>query len=156
MKTLKRVFTFFFAALAITALAGCGVSKEDHEKTVSELSKTKEELAQTKAKMAEMEKSLNAAQAQLKSQAKKPSPAEAPTVEKKPETADKGMQEKLAATQKETDDLRAKVASLTGENNSLKSMLDKIKGEYAELQKKLGGGVQVPTQQLPAGLPKRP
>jgi hypothetical protein len=32
----------------------------------------------------------------------------------------------------------------------LKAMLDKLKAEFAELQKKLGGA----TQQLPSGLPK--
>jgi predicted RNase H-like nuclease (RuvC/YqgF family) len=115
-------------------LVGCGVSKEDYEKAVSELNKTKAELAQ------------------LKSQAGKPSPAEKPAVAEKPGTVDTGTQDKLAASQKETTECRAKVDSLTKENSSLKAMLDKLKAEYAELQKKLGGA----TQQLPSGLPKKP
>jgi predicted nuclease with TOPRIM domain len=65
------------------------------------------------------------------------------------------MQDKLAAAQKEATDLRAKVESLTGENANLKGMLDKLKAEYAEIQKKLGG-LQSPTKELPTGLPKKP
>jgi uncharacterized protein (DUF3084 family) len=168
MKALKRVLTFSFVTLAIMTLVGCGVSKEEHEKAVSELSKTKADLAQTKTKMADMEKSLSEAQAQLKSQAMQPAPAEKAAVAEKPAAVDTGMQDKLAAAQKEATDLRAKVDSLTGENANLKGMLDKLKAEYAEIQKKLGGGVpgvqtpaaQVPTSpaapQLPAGLPKKP
>ena len=56
MKALKPLLTLFFVALAVIALEGCGVSKEEHEKAVSELSKTKEELAQAKTKMGGMEK----------------------------------------------------------------------------------------------------
>jgi peptidoglycan hydrolase CwlO-like protein len=162
MKTFKRVLTSAFVILAVIAFAGCGVSKEDHEKAVSELSKTKADLAQAKTKMADLEKSLTEAQAKLKSQAMQPPPppppppAEKPTEVEKPASVDTGMQDKLAAAQKEATDLRAKVEGLTGENASLKGMLDKLKAEYAEIQKKLGGGAQVPSPQLPAGLPKRP
>ena len=157
MKALKRALTFLFVTLAIIALVGCGVSKEEHEKAVSELGKTKAELAQAKTKMADMEKSLSEAQAQLKSQAMQPPPAaEKAAVAEKTGAADTGTQDKLAAAQKEATDLRAKVDSLTGENANLKDMLDKLKAEYAEIQKKLGAGVQAPTQQLPAGLPKTP
>jgi septal ring factor EnvC (AmiA/AmiB activator) len=170
MKAVRRVLTFFFVALAVIALVGCGVSKEEHEKAVSELSKTKAELAQASTKMADMEKSLSDAQAKLKSQAMQPSPppVEKPAAAEKPAAVDTGMQDKLAAAQKEASDLRAKVDSLTGENASLKGMLDKLKTEYAEIQKKLGGGVpgvqtpspQVPATpaapQVPAGLPKKP
>ena len=156
MKALRQMLTCFFVALAVMALVGCGVSKEDYEKTVSELSKTKADLAQANTKIAEMEKSLSEAQAQLKSQPKEPSPAEKSAAVEKPAAVDTGMQDKLAAAQKEATDLRAKVDSLTGENANLKGMLEKLKAEYAEIRKKLGGGVQAPTQQLPAGLPKKP
>jgi len=156
MKALTQVLTCFFLALAVMALVGCGVSKEDYEKAVSELSKTKTDLAQANAKMADVEKSLSEAQAQLKSQAMQPAPAEKPAAVEKPSAVDTGTQDKLAAAQKEAADLRAKVDSLTGENANLKGMLDKLKAEYAEIQKKLGGGVPAPTQQLPAGLPTKP
>ena len=69
MNASKKVLTSILVTLGIIALVGCGVSKEEHEKAVSELNKTKAELAQAKTKMAEMEKSLNEARAQLKSQA---------------------------------------------------------------------------------------
>lgn len=134
MNASNKVLMLILVTLGIIALVGCGVSKEDYEKAVSELNKTKAELAQ------------------LKSQAGKPSPAEKPAVAEKPGTVDTGTQDKLAASQKETTECRAKVDSLTKENSSLKAMLDKLKAEYAELQKKLGGA----TQQLPSGLPKKP
>jgi DNA repair exonuclease SbcCD ATPase subunit len=150
MNATKKALMSILVTLGIIALVSCGVSKEEHEKAVSELNKTKAELAQAKTKMADMEKSLSEAQAQLKSQAEKAAVAE------KPAAVDTGTQDKLAAAQKEATDLRAKVESLTGENANLKGMLDKLKAEYAQIQKKLGGGVQAPTQQLPAGLPKKP
>jgi prefoldin subunit 5 len=150
MNATKKALMSILVTLGIIALVGCGVSKEEHEKAVSELNKTKAELAQAKTKMADMEKSLSEAQAQLKSQAEKAAVAE------KPAAVDTGTEDKLAAAQKEATDLRAKVESLTGENANLKGMLDKLKAEYAQIQKKLGGGVQAPTQQLPAGLPKKP
>jgi predicted nucleic acid-binding Zn-ribbon protein len=156
MKVLTRVLTFLFVASAVIALAGCGASKEDYDKAVSELSKTKADLAQATTKMAEMEKSLSEAQAKLKSQTMQLPPAEKPAAVEQPAGVDTGMQDKLTAAQKEAADLRAKVDSLTGENADLKGMLEKVKAEYAEIQKKLGGAVPAPTQQVPAGLPKKP
>ena len=150
MNASKKVLMSILVTFGIIALISCGVSKEDHEKTVSELNKTKAELAQANTKMADMEKSLNEAQAQLKSQAGKPSPAEKPAVAEKPGKVDTGTQDKLAASQKEATDCRAKVETLTKENSNLKALLDKLKAEMAEVQKKLGGA----TQQLPSGLPK--
>ena len=47
-------------------MVGCGVSKDDHDKTVAELSKTKADLAQANTKIADLEKALNDAQAQQK------------------------------------------------------------------------------------------
>ena len=142
MNTSKKVLMSILVTLGIIALVGCGVSKQDYEKAVSELNKTKAELAQATTKIADMEKALNEAQAQLKSQPGKPSPAEKPAVAEKPGTV---------ASQKEGADCQAKVDSLTKENASLKALIDKLKAEYAELQKKLGGA----TQQLPSGLPKK-
>jgi hypothetical protein len=95
MKALTRMLTFSFVALAVIAIAGCGVSQEDYDKTASELGKTKADLAQAKTKIAELEKSLaerekslseaqaqqkvlSEALAQAKSQPKQPSPAEKP------------------------------------------------------------------------------
>ena len=156
MNASKKVLMSILVTLGIIALVSCGGSKGDYEKAVSELNKTKAELAQANTKMADMEKSLNEAQAQLKSQAGKPLPAEKPAVAAKPGAVDTGTQGKLAASQKEATDCRAKVETLTKENTNLKAILEKLKAEYAEIQKKLGGGLQTPTPQLPAGLPKKP
>jgi peptidoglycan hydrolase CwlO-like protein len=152
----KKVLMSVLFTVGIIALVSCGsgVSKEDYDKTVGELNKTKADLAQAQTKITEMEKSLSEAQAQLKSQPKEPSPAEKPAAVEKPAAAETGMQDKLAASEKEAADLRAKVQSLTSENANLQGMLEKLKAEYAELQKKVGGGMQ--TQQLPGGLPKKP
>jgi predicted RNase H-like nuclease (RuvC/YqgF family) len=141
MKASHKVLRSILVILGIIALVSCGVSKQDYEKAVSELNKAKADLAQANTKIADMEKSLNEAQAQLKSQAEKPSPAAGA---EKPGTA--------VAPQKEAADCRAKVETLTKENAGLKALIDKLKAEYAELQKKLGGA----TQQLPAGIPKKP
>jgi len=93
MKAMRRMLTFSFLALAVIAMGGCGVSKEDHEKVVSELSKTKADLDQAKTKIAELEKALSEAQAQQKalsealaqaqSQPKGPAPAEKPAAAQK-------------------------------------------------------------------------
>lgn len=128
------------AAVSVLMLAGCGVSKEEHEKVVNELKKTKADLAQALSKSTNLERSLGEVQAQIKSQTKGFADA-----------MSREAQEKLAAAQKQMNDLQAKVKSLTGENDKLKEMLNKLKTEYAEIQKKLGGGVE-----LPAGLPKMP
>lgn len=137
MKASNKVLMLILVTFGILALVSCGGSKGDYEKVVSELNKAKADLAQANTKIADMEKALNEAQAQLKSQAEKPSPA----VAEKPGAV---------ASQKETADCQAKVDSLTKENSSLKAMLDKLKAEFAELQKKLGGT----TPKLPSGLPK--
>jgi lipid-binding SYLF domain-containing protein len=103
MKTLMRLLRFSFVALAVIGMVGCGVSKEDHDKTVSELSKTKADLAQAQTKIADLEKALSEAQAQqkalsdalaqqkaaseaqaqAKSQPKEPAPAEKPAAAQK-------------------------------------------------------------------------
>ena len=136
MNASNRVLMLIFVTLGIIALVGCGGSKQDYEKAVSELNKTKAELAQANTKIADLEKSLNEAQAQLKGQAGKAAPAT-------------GTQ--VAASQKETEECRAKVDSLTKENSNLKALLDKLKAEVAELKNKLGGA----TQKLPLGGKKK-
>ena len=41
--------------------------------------------------------------------------------------------DKLAASQKEAQELRTMVNNLTGENADLKNMIQKLKNEYAEI-----------------------
>jgi SH3 domain-containing YSC84-like protein 1 len=136
MKALTRVLTFFFVALAAIALVGCGVSKEDYDKTVSELSKTKADLAQAKTKIAELEKSLSEAQAQLKSQPKEPAPAEKP-----------------AAAQKEaTDPKAAEAQALVGEARiTLEGFMDDKNYEYLHDNIKNAKALLIYPQVLKAG-----
>ena len=49
MKKFGQVVTCVFVVFALIALVGCGVSKEDHEKVVSDLTKTKADLEKSKA-----------------------------------------------------------------------------------------------------------
>ena len=39
MKTFKEIVIFILTIIFVAALSGCGVSKEEHEKVVSELNK---------------------------------------------------------------------------------------------------------------------
>jgi hypothetical protein len=66
VKALMRMLTSSFVALAIVAMGGCGVSRDDYDKTASELSTTKADLALARTKIAELEKALSEAQAQQK------------------------------------------------------------------------------------------
>ena len=164
MTLFRRVLTYLIVSLWLVAFLGCGVSKEEHEKTVSELKNTKmalekamadldrnkTDLTQAKTKMASLEKSLAESQAQIKIASEKTA------LENKNRESNKAMLDKLAASQKEAQELRVMVKNLTGENTDLKSMIDKLKTEYAEIQKKLGGGMESSAPQLPVGLPKMP
>ena len=55
MNASNRVLMLIFVTLGIIALVGCGGSKQDYEKAVSELNKTKAELAQGNTKLADLE-----------------------------------------------------------------------------------------------------
>jgi len=158
MKAFQHLFLSILVAASVLALSGCGVSEEQHgkavtelgrvkaelDKTMAELKKTEADLAQAVSKNAALEKSLGEAQAQIRSESKGSAAA-----------ISSAAQDKLAASQKQVSDLQAQVKSLSRENSNLKILLEKLQAEYAEIQKKLGGGVQLPTQQLPAGLPKK-
>jgi len=141
MNVSKKGLMSIIVTLGIFALVSCGGGQGDNDKAVAELNKAKADLAQANAKIADMEKALNEAQAQLKGQAGKALPSEKPAVAEKPGTAASG---------KEAADCQAKVNTLTKENSDLKAMIEKLKAEVAEIQKKLGGV----TQKLPSGLPK--
>jgi len=158
MKPLQPLFLSILVVTSVLVLAGCGISKEEHEKAVSELGKVKTELeksvaelkkvkadlAQAVSKNEGLEKALSDAQTQIKSASKG-----------SVDVMSTAAQDKLAAAHKQVNDLQEQVRSLSRENGNLKVMLDKIQTEYAEIQKKLGGGIQAPTQQLPAGIPKK-
>ncbi len=65
-------------------------------------------------------------------------------------------QDDLIAFDQQVNDLQAKINALSSENATLKDMLNKLKEEYAAIQKTLGKAVEAPTQQLPVGLPQKP
>ena len=50
MKNFKHFIMLMMVISISVALVGCGVSKEEHDKTVSDLNKAKSELAQANAK----------------------------------------------------------------------------------------------------------
>ncbi len=58
MKPVTRLMPFSVVVLAVIAMVGCGVSKDDYDKTVAELSKTKADLAQATTKIADLEKAV--------------------------------------------------------------------------------------------------
>jgi len=133
MKILRHVLTSMVLAGLVFALFGCGVNKDEHQKVVSELKETKAQLDEANDKIAQLEKSLTAAKDQEKTSVKEPA------------KVDTGMQDKLAAAQQETTNLRAKVENLAKENSGLKGMLEKLKAQLSELQNKLKG------MKLPSG-----
>jgi len=114
MRTIHRISYILFVIFIAFALSGCGVSKDEHEKTVTELQKTKAELEKANAKIAKLEKTL----------------AGTPKI-------DTGITDKLRSAQQKAIDLGAKVKSLTAENSVLNRNLEKLKAMFADLQKKL-------------------
>jgi chromosome segregation ATPase len=147
MKNIKHGLTLIALTVLVITLVGCGVNKDEHQKVVSELKETKEQLGKANDKIAQLEKSLAGAKAQEKPSVEKPVKMETPA------KVDTIMQDKLAAAQQETTNLRAKVESLTKENSSLKGMLEKLKGQLAELESKLKG-MKVPSGNIGSDLLK--
>ena len=144
MKKFGQVVTCVFVVFALIGLVGCGVSKDDHEKVVSDLNKTKADLEKSKA-------DLNKAKADL-AQAN----SKVAALEKSVNDAKGQSDEEVAAAQKQAGDLQAKVESLTKENADLQGMLEKLNAQIAEVQKKVGGAVQAPAKNLPAVPAKKP
>jgi chromosome segregation ATPase len=133
MKTLRCMLMLMAVTGLMIALVGCGVSEDEHQKVVSDLSETKAQLDKANTKIAQLEKSLLAAKGEAKSVVEKPEKVASPT------DVDKGLQGKLAAAQEEATNLKSKVASLTKENISLKGLLEKLKEKLAQLESKLKG-----------------
>jgi len=91
--------------LGVIAISGCGVSKDEHEKTVVELQQTKVELDQAKAKLAEIDRAMEASKIDTK------------------------ILEKLRSAQQKAGELSARVKDLTIENEQLKKELAKMKAK---------------------------
>lgn len=104
---------FIVSALVLTFL-GCGVSTEEHEKTVAELNTARAELNKANAKIDEMGKTL----------------LKIPKI-------DPELKNKLDAAQQQARSLGAKVKSLTTENSSLNAKLSELEAMAGDLQKQL-------------------
>ncbi len=99
----RRFVVLTLAILSVLAIYGCGVNKDEHEKTVAELQQTKVELDQAKAKLAEIDKAMESSNIDTK------------------------ILEKLRSAQQKAGELSAKVKDLTVENEQLKKELAKMK-----------------------------
>ena len=104
---------FIVAALVLTFL-GCGISTEEHEKTIAELNTARTELKKANAKIAEMGKTL----------------LKIPKI-------DPELKNRLDAAQQQARNLGAKVKSLATENSNLNAKLSQLEAMTSDLQKKL-------------------
>ena len=113
-----KITNGFWAVLIVAALVltflGCGVSTEEHEKTVAELNMARAELKKATAKIAAMD------QTRL-------------TIPK----IDPELKNRLDAAQQQARSLGAKVKRLTTENSSLNTKLSELEAMTGDLQKKL-------------------
>jgi predicted RNA-binding protein with PIN domain len=103
MEKLRKIGVLTVAVLTVLVISGCGVSKDEHEKTVAELQQTKVELEQAKAKIAETDKLMELSK------------------------IDTEILTKLRSAQQKAGDLSAKVKELTIENEQLKKALADMK-----------------------------
>ena len=65
MTPLKQALTLLAVTIVVLGLVGCGISKGEYEKIVSELDKTKAELERARAKMETTEAGLEQANARI-------------------------------------------------------------------------------------------
>jgi predicted RNA-binding protein with PIN domain len=105
VEKLRKIAVLTVAVLTVLVISGCGVSKDEHEKTVAELQQTKVELEQAKAKIAEIDKLMELSK------------------------IDTEILAKLRSAQQKAGDLSAKVKELTIENEQLKKALADMKAK---------------------------
>jgi septal ring factor EnvC (AmiA/AmiB activator) len=101
----RRFVVLSAALVGVLAISGCGVSKDEHEKTVAELQQAKAELEQTKSKLTEIDKIMGDSKIDTK------------------------ILEKLRSAQQKAGDLSLKVKDLTIENEKLKKELAEMKAK---------------------------
>jgi chromosome segregation ATPase len=114
MKITNGFWTVLIVATLVLTFLGCGVSTEEHEKTVAELNTARAELKKANAKIAAMD------QTRL-------------TIPK----IDPELKNRLDAAQQQARSLGAKVKNLTTENSSLNTKLSELEAMTGDLQKKL-------------------
>ena len=105
MEKFKKIFVLTVAVLTLLVISGCGVSKDEHGKTVTELQQTKVELEQAKAKIAEIDKLMELSK------------------------IDTEILTKLRSAQQKAGDLSSKVKELTIENEQLRKALADMKAK---------------------------
>lgn len=105
MEKLRKIAVLTVAVLTVLVISGCGVSKDEHEKTVAELQQTKVELEQAKAKIAEIDKLMELSK------------------------IDTEILTKLRSAQQKAGDLSSKVKELTIENEQLRKALADMKAK---------------------------
>lgn len=114
MRKLKRFLIYAVIGMTVFSLIGCGISKEEHEKTVSELNETKALLEKANARIAEMEKSI----------------LNIPKI-------DPDLKAKLQAAEQRVGDLGNQVKKFTLENENLKDQISKYTATISDLENKL-------------------
>jgi len=105
MEKLRKIAVLTVAVLTVLVISGCGVSKDEHEKTVAELQQTKVELEQAKAKIAEIDKLMELSK------------------------IDTEILTKLRSAQQKAGDLSSKVKELTIDNEQLRKALADMKAK---------------------------
>jgi chromosome segregation ATPase len=113
---MNKTRTLFFLLAIITivlTISACGVSEEEYENTLADLSRTKSELEQAKSRIAELEESLAL-----------------------PKT-DAELVEKLYSAQQKVSELSSSLKSLTIENQTLRENLEKTGSSLKEPEREL-------------------
>ncbi len=105
MTKFRRFVVLSAALVGVLAISGCGVSKDEHEKTVAELQQAKAELEQIKSKLTEIDKIMEDSKIDTK------------------------ILEKLRSAQQKAGELSLKVKDLTIENEKLKKELAEMKAK---------------------------
>jgi septal ring factor EnvC (AmiA/AmiB activator) len=108
MKAFKQTVTLLTVNIALIGLLGCGISKEDHERVLSQLEMANAQLAKTRAELEQANKKI------AKIEASQPDEQGKLGIElKKQKRARQLLRASLADSQRETTILRQQLDELT-------------------------------------------
>lgn len=130
MKTRERIAALAVLVFFSLVILGCGVSTEEHEKTLSELNRVTIELQQARAEIADLKAQLAA------------------------ERAGDGFEKQYREARERLGELAASFQSVTRENAALKGEMDKLQALIADLQDQVRL-FQEKAKDLPADLLRR-
>jgi chromosome segregation ATPase len=148
MKAFKQTVTLLIMNITLIGLVGCGISKDEHEKVVSQLEKVNEELAKTRSDLEQTNKKM------IKLDALQPDePNKLRIALRKEKRARKLLRASLADSQRETTILRQQLDELTQSlmkvtreldvtkqaNEVLKRQIDELMKEKTRLQEMAEG-----------------